>query len=64
MCGKRGSQTAVQWATAEPRRSTDLIRLISRALRVCPAETKLKICVRACARVTLINLFDIYHTSL
>ena len=60
MCEKRGSQTAVQWATAELHRSTDLTRLISRALRVCPAETKLKICTR----VTLISLFDIYHTSL
>jgi hypothetical protein len=46
MCGKRGSQTVVQWAAAEPRRSTDLIRLIIRALRVYPAETGLEICVR------------------
>jgi hypothetical protein len=64
MCGKRGSQTDVQWATAEPRRSTDLIRLISRALRVRPAETRLNICVRTGARVILSSLFDIYHTSL
>ena len=53
MCGKRGSQTVVQWKAAEPRRSTDLIRLVNRALRVCPAETRLKICVRTCTRVIL-----------